>query len=883
MHSTRQLSPDYSFRLTIDDIKTTYGSSETAFLRGDFMIAAQLAAPDSELKACALILSGLAERGLAILERGDCLSERATLCRAFALWSLDRTEDAKAVLDNAQHRGPAERIAKFRELLDRTRVNVFITSALIPMFRGAHPDSILASTFNYGAFTAKYVANQMTGNAYDYRTDEPFDEFIDALPAEERPDLIFAMSPQWLPPKHFEKVDVPKVVWCHDTDVFLYRNIDTFALYDVGICGCSQEHFELSQGAGMFTAANLMWNPTNIPFPVAREAGKKEIDVLFTGSALCHFHSEKPRFMYKLAELGQDYVVRVIDGHLPQNQYFDLLSSAKLLPVVGRHAGAPSPRWRDALTNGCQVIYPQGSFFDEVAPGCSPFSTASIATDIRRHLKRIDENSDTQTSDFAAALNERFGSFQVSREKLFETLLKYVAFLALVWRDRNARPATNHGRRVWLTPGVDVSIYDRETIRERSSTFPGLVDDRTLETMQDYNAASHLVAQMALVFDDDPRVSEWAERADRYLAEGLDHFPNSLLLRFNEAHWEFFRPGGSHERAADKFRAIVDRFSELEFDPKGSDVGFAYTLHDRDAVFPYYEYADVVTTELVLRNTPELADRKHVAQRPKDILLYACYGYIGWSLLKRGRRVEGLAHIEKAFAIFPGGIPLLRLYIDTLLQGLIRNKKRFDRKRATKLADAFFLAANINPTILLTHIFAVVPLLIEGGDRDAAKTLLAGWYRLGNIVYAARMENNRFLHIDGFMLLYHFQWALPPTLIQRVRTARGDVQKEEKLTQFEQMMLRAVLTYKRSNVDRWLKSRDFITLGHYPQFDPTKLASLAYAFFLWCKLPYRTKLRYAYKFWIWTRAAGVKVAYLRMRSWAAVSTWANRMPLSIQS
>src|SRR6187549_3246681 len=93
-----QIAPKYSFRFTPGDIRETYQSAEAAFARGDFLNAAQWAEPGSELNACALILGGLLEQGLEKLERLSIASARSQLCRAFALWSLNRDAEAKAAL-----------------------------------------------------------------------------------------------------------------------------------------------------------------------------------------------------------------------------------------------------------------------------------------------------------------------------------------------------------------------------------------------------------------------------------------------------------------------------------------------------------------------------------------------------------------------------------------------------------------------------------------------------------------------------------------------------------------------------------------------------------------------------------------------------------------
>src|SRR5579872_5854849 len=368
---------------------------------------------------------------------------------------LDRPTEAAKALAKIDEPAFAAKAKAFGTLLGRDEIVVFLTGALIPIFAEQHSPSVLAPVHRYGPITTKYVASQMAENAYKYSPAEPFDEFIDALPARERPDLLFALSPQWLLAKNFHKVKQPKVVWCHDTDAFLYRNRDNFALYDVAIAGCSQEHFELSRGASVFCASNLMSNPLNMPAPKVSAPTVKDIDVVFTGSAFDASHPEKARFLYQLAELGADYNVKIVNGYLPEKDYFALLRRSKFMPAVGRHAGNTSPRWRDALANGALLLYPEGTLYGEAVPGCLPYRAGAGAAAIRRHLKRFDAGDPAyDPSRIVPEVNARCAIHPKSRQKIFERLLKYAVFMALVWRQGQTVAKDAARRLVWLTPEV---------------------------------------------------------------------------------------------------------------------------------------------------------------------------------------------------------------------------------------------------------------------------------------------------------------------------------------------------------------------------------------------------------------------------------------------
>jgi hypothetical protein len=516
---SRRIAPGYSFRFTTADIRETYGTPEGAFARGDFLNAAQMAAPDSELKGCSLVLGGLLEQGLAILDKLPTLPGRARLCHALALWSLNRSAEAMAALDGFDDPTLWDAADKFRGLLSRDNINVFVTGAILSVFPEHFSESFIAPVYKYGAITVKYVASQLGENAYDYSPADSFDTFIDALPAAEKPDILFALSPQWLLAKDFHKVSVPKVIWCHDSDAFQYRNVDNYGLYDAAICNCSQEHFELSQGTpDLFCAANMLLHPLATPFPEASSSREKKYDIIFTGSALAPFHSEKPRFLFNLAELGSKYTVRVVEGHMPEKEYFELISHAKFLPVVNRYAGSPSPRWRDALANGAYLLYPEGTFYGEIAPGTFPYRAETMSTDVGGHIERFALGTDPayDLSEVVPQINERFAIHRLPREESFERLLKYALFVGLIW-PRPAAPAKRRQRRlVWLTPAVDCGLFGTNHVKDQIDLFGSHIGPDDLLDDIDYNNAAHLHAQMVFTFHESREAKKWVSRADHY-------------------------------------------------------------------------------------------------------------------------------------------------------------------------------------------------------------------------------------------------------------------------------------------------------------------------------------------------------------------------------
>ncbi|SFI02506.1 hypothetical protein [Bradyrhizobium sp. cf659] len=885
--NSRKIAPEFSFRFTAEDIRHAYGSADTAFARGDFLNVAQMAPADSELRGCALILGGLLEQGLALLDGLTAVGDRARLCRALAFWSLKRDAEADAELAKVGGAEFMPAATAFRTLIKRDDVTIFVPGAILSVFPEHYSETFVAPVYKYGSITVKYVGSQLASNAYDYSPTDSFSEFIDDLPEGERPDLIFSLSPQWLVAKDFHKVTVPKVIWCHDSDAFQYRNADNYALYDVAICNCSQEHFELSQGTpGLYCAANMLLHPIATPFPEASPHREKLVDIIFTGSALAPFHSEKPRFLFNLSSLAPRYKVKVIEGHMPEKEYFEVVSHAKFLPIVNRYAGSPSPRWRDALSNGAFLLFPEGSFYDEIAPGCYSFRAETMTADIAGHLDRCAAgHPDYEFATVVPVVNERFAIHREPREESYQRLLKYALFMGLVWPYATPVPKRQRQRRlVWLTPAVDCGCFGTDHIREQIADFGGKVGPDDLSDEIDYNNAAHLHAQAVFTFHENRSAGKWAARADQYFREGLARFPNSLLLRFNEAHWSFFRPGADFRATEKKFLDIIDRGEELIFDPRGADVAFAYTLHGNDEVFPCYEYADVATSELVLENTPELRDRKQLPYSTRDMIIAACYGYVGWARLKRNDNEGGVAWLRRGTELYPHGLPMLRLHFDTLLR-LAAKVPKLPASLASDLAESFIAVANVNPSILLTHVYTIVPILAENGERQAAREVLAGWHQLSNIVHKLRVDDEAH-QLALYGLLWNHRSLLPKTLLDRIDEALWDMESVQDLTQLERRMIEvARISNSPERKRKWWSLRSakaqaddqiarLLAESGYGQ-ERVVFSSILRAIEIWLRAPSDVRWIYLKKAVRLGLRGDFKQALVRTQKWSAVSKWSK--------
>lgn len=796
------IAPEFSFRFSIEEIRERYGTLDAAFEAGAYLLVAEYAEAGSELEGCGLILGGALGRGHAVLKGRDTLSGRGLVCRAFAEWSLGDDEAAcgtlAAVREDDAH---AARARTFLTLIEKPQITVFVTAAFLPPGDIANAGSgARASERRYGRFVVKHVGTQLPENAYGYEPHQPFDAFLQSLPAAEQPDFIFAMTPQWVAPRNLEKVTIPKVIWCHDGDMFIYRVRDTLALYDVRICLTSLEQFEMSRAVGAFSISNFMSDPLNTEFPKTRFNRNKEFDLIFTGAAFDSYHAEKSRFIYKLLELTDDYKIAVVNGYLPQEEYYELLSRGKFLPIVSRIAGNPTPRWRDALASSAFVLYPEGTTYGKAFPGCFPVGAGSLAADIRHHLERYDAGDPAyDLPRTAAAVETEMAIFREGRETLFERQLKLAAFSAFILRPPTplspAEPAVR--RQVWLAPCIDPSIYGRLNVTAKLARLADETPEAELTDERAINNLAHIYAALAVVAGEAPEAERWRARAEQLFEEGCRRFPASLILHFNHAHWRFFRsadwrflndPTGNRTiagaaDAAPMFWRLIDAWDRFTLDPIGMDVGLPYTLLEADRSFPYYEYAQQA---LVCAVEPGAKPHR---DRLLNMLKGAAYGYLSWEAIKRKSFDEGFEYLDKALRINPDNLALLRFRLDALLANADTLPAGHQPPIANTIAGAFLAVANTYPAILLSHTHRVGKAFIAAGRTDDLRQVLDAWYRLGNITHSTKPDQRLENEIEQFIAVAEFKDYFPKNLSDKMEKYREAERDQKDLSQYETLIL----------------------------------------------------------------------------------------------
>ena len=808
----REIDPEYSYRYDIDFIRRSYEGLEEAFEQGDFILVSQFAEKNSELKGMAYILAGLPEKGIQILDLQLKLSERAKVILAFGLWYVDRTRSALAILKGVERQGRDGKMANKLEALIQSENIIVFQTILSPPSSDDPPtgDPLYKAERSYGQFVVRNVATQAAKNYYDISVEDDFEAFISGLPDEEKPHLLLATVTHWFFPRNFHKVDIPKVLWNHDEDMFLHRIFDHYRQMDVNIVPTSQQQFELSWGCGTFSPSNLLAEPFSTPYQHPRAGAKeKDIDVLFTGAICNKFLAEKARFLFNISRLSSDYNLLFHDGRLEEKLYRDAMSRTKFLPIVSRILGNPSPRWREILESDGFLLYPENTLFGDVSKGSFSYGLKDPAGDIEKHLKSYVVKTPGGEYDHDSARNDISDQFSLhicSREKLRERFLRLSAFYIILrdnldWqrkRRSDPRPAAKR-RAVWLTPNVDLHYFGRENIFGKiNADLPRISEVQRDWDVADFNNAALTNFRLGFsllftwkandknkpesIFQDSETI---IKKAFAILDQGIDEFPNSLLLEFNKVQWRFLSEyicGADLQEFSfqEQFHSLLMRFDELEFEPLGSDIGTIDNCYE-DRVFPYYEYGQSIIKYAVSFGS---SDEELVKQgnQLRTMIHSAIHGYLGWLSYIEGKTDGAIQHIEDALALFSNNLPLQNLKFDVLL-----NISSKTPQQQEEFIESFYSYSNLYPVALLEHLHMVLPELRKLNHEEEIRKLLSDWYYFGNCFDEETLKKV-ISHYD-LVSMGRFKKYFPDELLNKIHISRND---HRILKPFEEMLWAAI-------------------------------------------------------------------------------------------
>jgi tetratricopeptide (TPR) repeat protein len=720
-------------RYYINQIVDDYGSAAEIFERGDFMLAAELADEGSELQGTALILAGLTQKGLDILSSLPDPSPRARLVQAFSYWLLDNPAAAQSTLLKIGNAEKAVHAAanKLAQLIEAQEVPV---AQFTRLPAAADDHTIDNRTMKVGQFTLYDTCTQTSPAGKD-EFDLP--KAIDGIGPS--PIMIFASVNHWVVPSGFQETAVPKVLWSHDEDIFLYRNHENLRLFDVIVAATSQQHFELSRTVDSFCVSNIFLDPYCTPYhmPEPAVAPDKDIDIIFTGTAFDMFLTDKSEFLFSISKLSKKYSLLFINGHLPTEQYRQTLARARFMPVISRVLGNPSPRWREILQAGGFLLHPHRTLFGRIANGCFSFDPRDPTPDIAAHIEMSHSGSSPYNAHEAAKdIARQFEIHACEREKHRERFIRTLLFMALLrdvldWRrSSKLHAARKRLRTVWLGSAQDAHFFGSTWIVEKARRLHASLSPTPAWDDKDHNnkAAINLRIALELLRQNAEKTTPTAEAA--YLAAiadldvGLSRYPASLLLNFNRAQWPFIWTILTKNRLetpklTNRFLDLIARFDSLHFDPLGSDVGSAEAAY-HDRIFPYFAYGQAVIKYAVAATSG--TGLEETDPSPREALRAAAYGYIGWARNLSGDTDGAISSLQQAIELYPPGNQLLKLQLEILL------KTEGDADHARASVAAFEALYKVYPAELLISFGLVIPSYLRAKCDAELAVAFADWF-----------------------------------------------------------------------------------------------------------------------------------------------------------
>jgi hypothetical protein len=588
-----------------------------------------------------------------------------------------------------------------------------------------------------------------------------------------------------------------------------------------------------------------MLTPLISPFPEPQKHTVKDIDVFFSGASFSAAHSEKPRFLYHLAELAQEYSVVVVDGHLNKDDYKSLLSRSKFSPVVNRYCGCPSPRWHEMLNNSGCVLYPEGTFYSQFPAGAFPYHENSIASDIRRHLESYGKPSSPASDPerIYESASEQFEIYRESRSIGYERFLKYAVFTTLVWKTQTeSKPIPARQRAVWLTPHIDITLFGSRNIEKKITRYADTAASRLDMSSddKDYCNAAKLYVQLCYFYPHNSVASFWCNRAKEILEEGLRRFPRSLLLRFNQASWQVFEPGISSDDKVTLFERVIADFDELEFDPLGSDVGLGFVMEGTDRVFSYIEYG----REMMSLAASKGKQRENISD-PRKQILAACHGYIGWEMFKNALYQTAVERLKVALLLHPNNYHMLRLAFDAKMECLI-NMRVVSIDDASDLVYFYFAMAELSPAVLLKEAHNIVPVLHRAGREAEIRKIFREWYLLSPMIYYTDNDQSFSAQLEIVHRLIKYEEYFPEKLKYKIKILENRDFLWEDMSHFEELLYNALPSRPMKRESLTYRSFNFFLKLYKARIKPIIPHSLHYRLSVHWNAFRRTKLVYRY-------------------------------------
>ncbi len=576
-------------------LRETKESSDELLKSGNYAYAFYKAS-DPETRACARIMCGSIETGLAELAACNGISQYSSLIQAYGYWCLKKKKYALEILSGVE----SEKAKKFSGFIQN--------GAEVLIFSTTGEDKIK----DFDDIKISYQSIKL----------ENFKKNISDK--DKNKDLIISYGAYGVNlPNNIFDIECPIAFWVSDHDFFYSTRYSDLSRATVLITNSAGEHCELSQhyssriasfpGHEFYRNSDYFHEPSHI----------KKFDICFTGKAFVPYMRDKAQFLYQFIKLNEPELdIRIYDGYLQEEQFMSVMANSRFIPLFWRYAGGIQTRAIDAIRQGANVFSPEkltaGVLIKGVEAGfvslCSGVSSQLVRKYIKDYEAIVERRHDNNL------FKDLFWS-QPYREQRF---VKFCLFQTILTQTPDVAIANN------LPLPAELRGYSEKNARKLYTSIAKYNMSASIKGVAHYNFAAAAALYAATAGDGNARLGQISVEI---YTMGQEKFPNNLILKFNAARalWLF----GAKSEASPIFDELSRSDEKHDFDP--TDGVLSHRIQALSEMFSYGDYFQAALNDPI---------------RARKIIQSSALTYLGVYAFETNQVKEAAKFLRKAVTIF---------------------------------------------------------------------------------------------------------------------------------------------------------------------------------------------------------------------------------------
>jgi len=576
-------------------------------------------------------LIGKTKEAIEGLEKFDCLD--AKFYRAVSYWIDGDDIKAQEILQNI----PTQHAQNLLNLINKPQIQVL---AQLPSNRSAPHDILGAS-----AHDKKFQVRNISFHPDDLQN-QPYADIHTFYNPQTPPDFYACMMVEWhLIPPNLQELPCPILGQTGDYDLHIQAVYPWLQLFDEFIVTDHTEWNDVTKlvRVPVSTFPKSFGLSVDLP-PIPKLS--RDIDVFVSGTTLHPYHPDKVELYHQVLRIPNINPF-FVNGFMSKQQYYDLLSRSKLCFTHVRHSGATPTRGLEALSMGSVVAVKKDcvlQLFAGEQEGIIAYDHDDLTTAIQTVLFRWSE------FEAAAQRGAKLIRSEFALPKVASQYLRFLTFIAAKPREkRHIQPIGNlyQKRSIlqkgWLPGGKGLlrEIRNQNLIRwnkqKINEATPSLLIDMARELVLGYVHENE---------NPNKRINiNLLNEALEIYQEGLQKFPNSLVLRFNfiRVSLHFGQPKDVAKALELAEETVTMRFSDWQIDLM--DDIFPWDIFNQ--FFDYRKYFDLINEVI--------ANDRHNYDSLIETILASIYFYLANNTENRNQCIEYLSHaasLNPDFAYF---------------------------------------------------------------------------------------------------------------------------------------------------------------------------------------------------------------------------------------